>query len=210
MCIRDSLNSLQTIENRLQVQASQEGVSGCSNPIWNASNFEFNPADRSSFNTISELQIDLAVLALRCNLTPVVSIMLGNHQSDHSVPELNYTDTYHQSIHGGRAGTHLETRGYLSDRMRYLIEELRNTNDQFGNPMLDTTLVVQVTDMGDGNAHTSDEAPMFLAGGGSRINRGRLMQCGQHVNIFDTMTEVLGLTGQVPQYGSGPLNGVIA
>lgn len=206
----EHLNSLQTIENRLQAQASQDGVAGCSNPVWNATNFDFNPNDRSSFNVISELQIDLSVLALRCNLTPVVSIMLGNHQSDHSVPELNYTDTYHQSIHGGQAGSHLETRAYLSGRMEYLIDQLRSTTDEFGNPLLDSTLVVQVTDMGDGNAHTSDEAPMFLAGGGSRINRGQLAQCGQHVNIFDTMTEVLGLTGQVPQYGSGPLNSVIS
>lgn len=207
------LASIETIERRLQAQ-SQDGGNGSGDPgAFNPDNFAYNSSDTTTFTRVSDLQMDLAVLALQANQTRVISVMLGNHQSDHSVPELNWSDTYHQSIHGAGeqgVGPHIETRAYLSRRFTYLVAALRSATDEFGNSLLDSTLVVQVTDMADGNNHTTNNAPMLLAGGGSAINRGQSTRCGQHVNIFDTVTEVLGLAGQIPRYGNGPISGVIA
>lgn len=205
----EHLTAIEKMQERLQSQADQNAIAACSSPVWNTGNFNYNANDKTQFTTLSNLQSDLAVLALRCNYTRVVSIMLSNHQSDHSVPQLNWSDTYHQSIHGGSVATYTETRAYLSSRVAYLIEQLKAATDEFGNSLLDSTLVVQVTDMGDGNAHSSTNAPMLLAGGGAAIQRGQLANCGNHVNIFDTMTEAMGLTGLVPQYGSGALSGII-
>jgi len=36
------------------------------------------------------------------------------------------------------------------------------------------------------------------------------LNSGSHTNVFDTATEILGLTGAVPQFGTGALTGVIA
>lgn len=205
----EHLASIEKIEARLQAQAEGEAIAGCVEPNWNANNFVYDANDKTKFTRISDLQMDTAVLALRCNLTRVVSIMLGNHQAEHAVPELNWTGAYHQSIHGGSVASFTETRAYLSSRLAYLIQQLAAATDEFGNSLLDSTLVVQVTDMGDGNAHSSDNAPFVLAGGGAAINGGTVAQCGWHNNIFDTMTEALGLTGVVPQFGQGPITGVI-
>jgi len=88
--------------------------------------------------------------------------------------------------------------------MAYLITEL----DKAG--LLDSTLVIQSTDMGDGTAHSSEFAPVMMAGGGMALKGGSVIDAkNSHMNVFDTATEILGLTGQLPQFGTGALNEVI-
>ncbi len=206
----EHLASVEKIKERLDQQAEGEADPACVNPVWNTGGFSYNANDKTHFTVESELQVDTAVLALKCNLTNVVSIMFGNHQSEHAIPELNFKGDYHQSIHGGQAGAYEETRAYLSGRLAYLISELEKATDESGNSLLDSTLIIQSTDMGDGDAHSSDLAPVMLAGGGSAINRGRVVEGGRHTNVFDTVSEVLGISSQVTQFGEGPLTGVIA
>ena len=208
--LEEHLSSVEKIKSRIDLQAESEAIPACTNPVWNSNGFIYNAANKTRFTTESELQIDNAILALKCNMTNVVSIMLGNHQSEHAIPELNYTGDYHQSIHGGQAGAYEETRAYLSSRVAYLISALKNATDEFGNSLLDSTLVLQSTDMGDGDAHSSTQAPVMMAGGGSNINRGQVVECGRHTNMFDTVSEALGISSQVTQFGTGALSGIIA
>ncbi len=198
--LEEHTNSVEKLHSRLD--QSVDGA--CLNPDWNLGGFVYDDANKTKFTIESELQMDTAVLALSCNLTNVISIMFGNHQSEHAIPELNFTGDYHQSIHGGQSGAYEECRAYLSSRVAYLIQKLDNAN------LLDSTLIIQSTDMGDGNAHSSENAPVMMAGGGSALHGGSVVNAkGSHMNVFDTATEILGLTGQIPQFGTGALTGVI-
>lgn len=205
----EHLASIQKVKERLDLQAAGEIPAACLNPSWNSTGFEYDSANKTRFTLEANLQVDTAVLAMKCNLTNVVSIMFGNHQSEHAIPELNYTADYHQSIHGGNVDTYIETRAYLTERLVYLMNALKNTLDDNGQPLLDSTLVLQSTDMGDGNSHGSVNAPIMLAGGGSAINRGQVVELGRHTNMFDTATEALGLGGVISNMGTGPATGVI-
>lgn len=207
--LEEHLASVEKIESRLILQAESEALPECTSPTWNSDNYVYNANDKTHFTVESELQVDLAVLALKCNLTNVVSIMFGNHQSEHAVAELNYTGDYHQSIHGGSTSTYSETRAYLSSRLAYVIESLANATDENGESLLDSTLVLQSTDMGDGNAHSSTIAPVMMAGGGSAIRGGQVVECGRHTNMFDTASEAMGISSQVTQFGTGALSGII-
>ena len=207
--------SIERIESRLAAAStnSSSGSSGggaCTATNFNSDGFGYDSGNRARFTIESDLQMDIAIAALQCKLTPVVSIMLSNHQSEQFIPSLDWTDTYHQSIHGGSPATHAETRNYLSERTRYLIDGLKNATGDTGGSLLDNTLVIQATDMADGNAHSTDGAPMLLAGGGSAIQRGKLVDCGAHNNIFDTVTEALGMGSVLPTLGEGPISGVIS
>ncbi len=208
--LEEHISSIDSIKSRLQTQADGSIDEACANPTWNVDGFQYDANNKTRFTIEADLQVDLAVLALKCNLTNVASIMFGNHQSEHAIPELSYTADYHQSIHGGTVADYAITRAYLSERLAYLIEALKNTTDDTGEPLLNSTLVLQSTDMGDGNAHSSERAPVMMAGGGSAINRGQLVSLGAHTNMFDTATEALGLSGSIDNLGTGPVTGVIA
>lgn len=211
--LEEHLASIEKLQTRLDTAARESLPDGCAKPNWNAAKFRFNNNDLNHFDTESTLQIDLAVLALRCNYTKVVSIMLGNHQSGHSVPSLSYKDSYHQSIHGrGDPDIHAITRNYLSGRLAYLLESLQSSTDEMGNPLLDTTIVIQVTDMAEGDAHSTNKAPMLIAGGGSRINRGSVVGSDDsrlHTDMLQTVTEAMGINDLMPKFGN-PIEGVIA
>ena len=206
----EHLASVEKIKERLDLQAAGEIDEACLDPTWNTDGFEYNEADKTRFTIEANLQVDTAVLALKCNFTNVVSIMFGNHQSEHAIPELSYTADYHQSIHGGNVDTYVVTRSYLTERLAYVINALKNTTDDTGEPLLNSTLVLQSTDMGDGNSHSSEYAPIMMAGGGSAINSGQVVDLGRHLNMFDTVTEVLGLGNEIGNLGTGPVTGVIA
>lgn len=125
-----------------------------------------------NFRRQAELQADIITLALQCNLTSSCSLGLGNDQAEFSLPYLGFSGVYHQSIHGGNGGDpsypHFrETRAHLSSLSAYLINSLRDAG------LLDTTIVSEVTDMGNGDAHSSNDVPLIMAGGGGRIRTGR-------------------------------------
>lgn len=206
----EHLTSVEKIQSRITAAADATVSDACENPRWNEDGFAYDSGNKNRFTEEANLQMDTAVLALSCGMTNVVSIMLGNHQSEHAIPTLNFTGDYHQSIHGGQAGNYEEARTYLTERLAYLIKQLASSKDENGVSLLDSTLVIQSTDMGHGNLHSSADAPIMMAGGGSALNGGSIVNCGAHTNVFDTATEILGLTDSVHQFGTGALSGVIA
>lgn len=160
--------------------------------------------------------MDLIALAFKCDLTRVVSIMLGNHQSDFAIPESDVDTNYHQSIHGRPAADYVQYRRYFSERVLYLLQTLASTADVDGSSLLDNTIVAQVTDMGDGRAHAGSNVPFMLAGGGGgALRRGRALSFGgaDYRNVLDTVAVAAGIDiedPQYPRYGNGTLSGVLS
>ena len=159
------LDAIADTRRRLDDLSGNTG--GCS-AAPNASEFALN---FTTFTRQAKLQADILVAALACGLTSSCSLAFGNHQSEFSIPELNYTGPYHQSIHGGSNGQanypfYVEMRAHLGSLTAYVIDALR------AQGILDTTVVVEVTDMGHADLHSSEDVPMMIAGGGNYVNRG--------------------------------------
>ena len=152
-----------------------------------------------TFTQQAHLQADIIVTALRCNLTRSCSLAFGNHQSEFSIPELNYTGIYHQAIHGGSGGLpnyphYVEMRAHLGGLTAYLIERLRDEG------LLDSTMVVEVTDMGHADLHGANDVPMMIAGGGSTVNRGT-STAGRGFNQRDMLHTAARACGVTLPYG---------
>lgn len=129
------------------------------------------PLEFANFEQEANLQADIIALALSCNLTASCSLTFGNDQAEFTLPYLNFKDNYHQSIHGGNNGDSTyphfrETRAHLSSLSAYTIDALRS------NGVLNSTIVCEVSDMGNGDAHSNTQIPLIMAGGGGAIQRG--------------------------------------
>jgi len=167
------------------------------------------PLEYDTFEQQAHLQADIIATALSCNLTASCSLGLGNHQGEFAFPYLNFTGIYHQSIHGGNNGDpsyphFTETRAHMSSLSAYMIGALRDAG------VLDTTIVCEVTDMGDGDGHGSNNVPLIMAGGGGAIQRG-VSNAGSSsytpLNMIHTAAVALG-ADQHPAY-QGYANSVI-
>ncbi len=120
----------------------------------------------STFQQQAQDMANIAALAFQCNLTASVSLMLGSDDGLFSLPYI-YSDVYHQSIHCCGGGVEFDgTRGHLSMLSANVIQQLINKN------VINSTIFMEISDMGHGNEHTNTDIPVLLAGGGGRINRG--------------------------------------
>ncbi len=208
-------NAIQRVEARLSAASQAGGGEGaCTTPTFNTEGFSGDTSSDLNFDAVADLQVDITTLALKCDLTRVVSLMFGNHQSDFTVPEAGVDTNYHQSIHGRPAEDYIAYRAYFTEKLRYLIQSLANTADMDGNSLLDNTLVLQVSDMGDGRSHGGENVPYMLAGGGGGVlTTGRSLALGglSHNTLLDTVAQAAGVdvgaSGYEP-YGDGPVSGI--
>ncbi|WP_019603563.1 DUF1552 domain-containing protein [Teredinibacter turnerae] len=201
---REAIAKLQS-----DIDAASQGSApaGCSDPLFNPQGLSAQQVD-TEFTNLFALQSENAILALKCNLTRVVTMQLGTHQSDFAVTGLS--GDYHTSIHSGNLDYYASYRTYFSERVAHLIRRLAEEDDPAGGKMIDSTLVVQVTDMADGNAHTGSDAPYMLAGGGSAVNRGRVISVGNHHQLLDTAAEYMGVYGNIGGYApAGPASNIL-
>ncbi|MEL6722077.1 MAG: DUF1552 domain-containing protein [Pseudomonadota bacterium] len=191
--LNDHLDAIADTQRRLNELA---GGSSCATT---PDGTEF-PLTHDTFSQQARLQADIAVAALQCQLTSSVSIAFGNHQCEFRIPELNYTGNYHQSIHGGSNGQanypdYAEVRNHLGSLSAYLIQRLQEAN------ILDSTVVVETTDMGNADTHGASDVPLMIAGGGSAIQRGTTTATGGSYNQLDVLHTAAAACGVTLGFG---------
>jgi hypothetical protein len=182
--------------------------SGCSNPSWNNyGSTDADPMEGQHFSQLFDQQARNAALALACNLTKVVSIQMGTDGSN--ITGTGFANTLHDSIHSGSDAKFIAHRAYLSGRVRSLIDILKSTTDEAGRPLFESTLIVQLSDMGNGSDHSGKNAPLMLASGNAKFNGGRIITANTHTQLLDTAAQSIGLTGYTP-YSAGAVAGVFS
>lgn len=129
--------------------------------------------------TITQM-IDLAVTAMQCDLTPVVSFMLGNGGSNRPFPWLGIAEGHHQlSHHQGNPDNHVKLEAiniWEMEQMAYLCRRLSEIEEP-GGTALDNTVVFFSSEIEDGNSHSHFDMPILLAGGaGGRLQGNRYVR----------------------------------
>lgn len=158
------LTAINSFEARLGTSSSSSSSGGTS------CNAGTGPSQYALSNDTFEQQArdmaNIAALALQCNLTASISLMLGSDDGLFALPYLSYKDVYHQSIHCCAAGPTFDvTRGHMSTLSANVIQELINKG------VINSTIFMEISDMGHGDQHTNSDIPVIMAGAGGRIQR---------------------------------------
>jgi hypothetical protein len=177
-----------------------------------------------NFRLVGELQMDLAVLALACGATRVVSLMWSHPVSPTRIHETGVTTGNHDASHYGSedsalASDFVKLKRWLMERFVYLIDKLQRTPEE-GGSLLDHTLVLLCSELGDSDDHDHKSVPFVLAGrAGGALRTGRYLNytnknAGEnepHTKLLVSIARALdvdidrfGYTG----HGTGPLSGL--
>lgn len=111
---------------------------------------------------------DLMVLALRTDMTRVITCMTGSESHGLAIPEIGVVQTRHElSHHNGdpeqmRRLTQTDT--FLIEQFSYFLDQLHQHSDGDNN-LLDTTQVLWGSGMAYGHSHGNANLPLILAGG---------------------------------------------
>ncbi len=126
------------------------------------------------------LMFDLQALAFASDMTRVVTFKTSRDVSGRVFPETGVTTGFHAaSHHGGNEERVLEfnkINRYHMSLIPYFFEKLQGITEG-DTHLLDKTLIVCGSPMGDPNLHNHKRCPLFFAGGAN----GRLPKGGNHV-----------------------------
>lgn len=164
--------------------------------------------DNKLFFEKFDLMLSMAQLALESDSTRIVTLMVDAFATPvfQLHPDQNTTDGYHNLSHHGQAADKVQQ---LEDadrqQMALLHKLLKNlaSKQEGSQRLLDRTLILYGSNMGDANTHDNTNLPILVAGGGFRH--------GQHIafkrddnkplcNLFLTMLQQMNL--DVETFGS--------
>ncbi len=123
------------------------------------------------------LMFDLQALAFMADVTRVSAFKMSRDVSQRVFPDSGVRTAFHSaSHHGGRAErveAYAKINKYHVGMVPYFLEKLKNTPDGDGN-LLDHSLVLYGSAMGDSNLHNHKRCPLFLVGGANGALKGNL------------------------------------
>ena len=138
---------------------------------------EAPPGVPDSFAEHMELMFDLQVLAMETDMTRVFSFKMGRDASSRMFPESGTSTPFHSaSHHGGNEERILDFNlicQYRTGMLAYFLERLENTMEADGN-LLDKSVVLWGSPMGDANLHNHRRCPLVLFGKGNGALEGNL------------------------------------
>ena len=123
---------------------------------------------------------DLIVLALRTDMTRVVTYMNGSEGNGLAIPEIGITQARHNLSHHNGDPVVLErlanSDAFIMEQFAHFLGELREIKDG-DEALLDRTMVLFGSGMSYGHSHCNSNLPILLAGG-----RGLGLKHGQHID----------------------------
>jgi hypothetical protein len=125
-----------------------------------------------------KLMFDLQVLAFASDVTRVFSFKMGRDGSARVYPDSGVRAAFHPASHHGereeRVTDFMKINRYHVGLVPYFLKKLKETQDGDGLTLLDNTLVIYGSPMGNSNVHNHKRCPLFMAGKAGGALRGNL------------------------------------
>jgi hypothetical protein len=138
------------------------------------------PAD---FEEHLALMFDLQLLAFRSDLTRVITFMIGKEQSPRAYPQIGVPEAHHPlSHHNNQPDVILhmsKINRYHTALLSKYLAKLRATPDGDGS-LLDHVTMLYGAGLSNSNAHSGENIPTLLLGGGAGTLKG-----GRHIKYPD-------------------------
>lgn len=153
-----------------------------------------------SFEKHVKLMFDLQVLAFMTETTRVSAFKMSRDLLERVYPESGIKTGFHMCSHHSeipeRIAEFAKMNRYHVGLVAYFLEKLKNTPDGDGN-LLDHSMVLYGSPLGDGNVHNHKRLPVFLAGhAGGALRGGLHVKCPDETpfaNVLLTMLHKLGV-----------------
>ena len=188
------LDNVRELERRIQM-IEEQNASGAERALPEA------PAGvPDSFTEHLQLMFDLQVLAVQTDMTRVFTLKLSRDATNRVYPESGLDLPFHPTSHHGNNHEEIlkfqQFNEFFTGQTLYLLEKLSESMDGDAS-LLDRSMVLYGSPMGDPNVHNHRRVPMFLAGKANGQLEGNLHLHAPDdtpmANVMLTMLHKLGL-----------------
>jgi hypothetical protein len=167
--LEEYFHSLRSVEQRLnQKIASVNDV--IAQTDYRLPDSGSDPISSSMMMEAAPLMYDLMALAIQTEAAPVMSLMLNGLGAVFTIDGEALKVGYHSLSHHGNKPEMirdlLKIECELMKHFNDFLTQLKEKKDAQGKPLLDSTVVLLGTGMGDASRHANDNLPALVAGGG--------------------------------------------
>jgi len=174
-----------------------------------------DPATPKDYVAKTRLMYELSKLAFQTDSTRLITIMLDSVNSPAiDVDGVDIKDGYHNLSHHGKSPAKLSQLEAIDrEHMRMLaalFDGLKAVKEEEGT-LLDRTMVLYGSNMGNANTHVTTNLPVLMAGGG--FKHGQHLQFDRErnyplPNLFVSMLQRLGLEADRFASSTGTMRGL--
>ena len=151
----------------------------------------------AAFADHAKLMFDLQVLAFQADITRVVTFQLTRELSNRTYPEIGVPDPHHPTSHHGNDPEKIakiaKINAFHVSLFAQFLEKLKATPDGDGS-LLDNTVYLYGSGMGNSSMHDHDNLPILVAGGAACGLKG-----GRHIRYKDRHA-----AGESPPHAARP------
>ncbi|MFN5289499.1 MAG: DUF1552 domain-containing protein [Planctomycetia bacterium] len=160
----------------------------------------------ATFEEHVKLMYDMITLAFRADLTRVATFVIANEGSNRSYKNIGVSEGHHElSHHGNDKAKHEKIKKINQFHLQmfaYFLEKMKGIQEGSSN-LLDQSMLVYGSGIGDGNRHNHDELPILVAGkGGGSLKSGRHLRYDKETPLMNLHLSLLERMGtSVPSLG---------
>ena len=190
--VDDYFTSIREVERRIQrAEASVE-----ENPLPDLDRPVGVPV---AYADHARLMFDLQVLAFQGDITRVVAFQLAREASTRTYPEIGVPEPHHPTSHHGNNPEKLEKLAKINQFHVSLFAEFlekMSATPEAGGSLLDHSLYLYGSGMGDSDAHDHTDLPIIVAGGAAgQMRGGRHIKYDQHTPMANLHLTLLNKVG---------------
>jgi hypothetical protein len=192
--LEEYLDSVRALEGRIQKISGHEdeAAGGAKTDLKLPSGI---PGD---FAEHARLMFDIMTVAFQTDTTRIATFMLTNGGSGRTYKEIGVTGGHHELSHHGNDQAKIDgirkINVYHMTQFAYFLEKLKGVKEGKGT-LLDNSMIMYGSCIGDGDRHNHDDLPIVLAGGGGgTIKSGRVVPSCRG-NLCDLYLAMLGRMG---------------
>ena len=190
--LTEYLDAIREIEQRIQI-TEQHGVeTGMALPE--------RPDDiPETFEEHARLMFDLQVLAFQADITRVTTLLMGREGSPRTFENIGVPEQHHSCSHHINNPKLMARKAkidqYHVQLLGYFLRRLRDTPDGDGS-LLDHSLILYGSGMGNGNVHDHVNLPCLVAGGATgQLKGGRHLAYPDKTPMANLLLTVLDKMG---------------
>lgn len=202
--LSEYFESIRDIERRIERAAKEERLEGWRPTL--AQPDMPRPANELPQNVPDhmKLMLDLIVLAFQMDKTRVATVMLNNDLSQMNFKFLEgvqgalHLDLTHNGKAAEKEAMYLKTNQYHIEQFAYLTARMKAIEEGDGT-LLDHSMLMMVSSLFDGDAHSAEQLPILITGkGNGTLRPGRILNyldkgdearkvCSLHLSLMDRM-----------------------
>jgi hypothetical protein len=191
--VNEYLDTVREVERRIQKAETQT----VDNPLPDLDRPVGVPA---SYGEHAKLMFDLQALALQGDITRVMTFQLARETSNRSYTEIGVADPHHPTSHHGgdpeKVAKIAKINQFHVSLFAYYLEKLASIKEGNGT-LLDNSVILYGSGMGNPNIHDHVNLPILVAGGAAgKVRGGRHIKYAQPAplaNLHLTMLDAVGV-----------------